>query len=231
MEHKILIVEDDLSIFQVIKERFQQWSIDVVGVDNFKNVMEVFEVEKPHLVILDIQLPAFDGFHWCREIRRNNTVPIIFLSSRDHPMDMVMAIQMGADDFVQKPFNMDVLVAKVQAILRRTYDYSIDVKMPISTWNGLSIDYTRSIISKGTEQQELTKNEQYILRVLLEQVDQIVSRDDLMTRLWDDERFVNDNTLSVNMNRLRTKLENIGLFDVIQTKKGLGYIAITKGDN
>lgn len=231
MEHKILIVEDDLSIFQVIKERFQQWSIDVVGVDNFKNVMEVFEVEKPHLVILDIQLPAFDGFHWCREIRRNNTVPIIFLSSRDHPMDMVMAIQMGADDFVQKPFNMDVLVAKVQAILRRTYDYSIDVKMPISTWNGLSIDYTRSIISKGTEQQELTKNEQYILRVLLEQVDQIVSRDDLMTRLWDDERFVNDNTLSVNMNRLRTKLENIGLFDVIQTKKGLGYIAITKSDN
>jgi OmpR family two-component system bacitracin resistance response regulator BceR len=228
MDLKLLLIEDDHSIFEMIKERFVQWSIDVVRPISFQKVMDTFVYEKPQLVIIDIQLPAFDGFHWCREIRHVSKVPIIFLSSRDHPMDMVMAMQMGADDFVQKPFNMDVLLAKVQATLRRTYDY-LEKKADLTRWNGSTIEYSRSLISYNDQSNELTKNELFILRVLLESVDQIVSRDELMRKLWDDERFVNDNTLSVNVNRLRIKLEEIGLSDVIVTKKGLGYMAITKG--
>lgn len=225
---KIVIIEDDISIFEVIKEHFQSWDIECVGINDFKNVMAEFKANEPLLVLIDIQLPAFDGFHWCREIRRESTIPIIFISSRDHPMDMVMAMQMGADDFVQKPFNMSVLLAKVQALLRRTYAYTEEKTSTLHEWNGMTIDYARSMITYNAKEQELTKNEQYILRILLDNVDEIVSRDQLMTKLWDDERFVNDNTLSVNVNRLRAKLESVGLENAILTKKGLGYIAVTK---
>ena len=190
-------------------------------------VMDVFIDQKPQLVIIDIQLPSYDGFHWCREIRHISKVPIIFLSSRDHPMDMIMAMQMGADDFVQKPFNMDVLLAKVQALLRRTYDYQ-EEKLDVRNWNGAIIDFAKSEVRKLDKSVELTKNELFVLRILLKSVDAIVSREELMRELWDDERFVNDNTLSVNVNRLRLKLEEIGLTDVIVTKKGLGYMAITR---
>lgn len=228
MNAKILLIEDDESIFEMIKERFVQWSFDVIRPVEFPKVMNTFIDEKPQLVIIDIQLPAFDGFHWCREIRHISKVPIIFLSSRDHPMDMIMAMQMGADDFVQKPFNMDVLLAKVQAILRRTYDYQ-EEKMD-GNWNGAVIDFAKSEVKNLENSIQLTKNELFILRVLVKSIDTIVSRDELMRALWDDERFVNDNTLSVNVNRLRVKLEEIGLKDVIVTKKGLGYMAITKGE-
>jgi len=225
---KILLIEDDPSIFEMIQTRFMQWSLQVVGPKNFQKVMDDFIEEKPHLVIIDIQLPAYDGFHWCREIRHISKVPILFLSSRDHPMDMVMSMQMGADDFVQKPFHMEVLLAKVQAILRRTYDY-IEESLDVTRFNGAVIDYARSEIMYNGNLASLTKNELFILRILVEKTNQIVSRDDLMRKLWDDERFVNDNTLSVNVNRLRTKLEDIGLQDVILTKKGLGYIAVIQG--
>lgn len=228
MELKVLLIEDDPSIFEMIQTRFTQWSLQVVGPKNFQKVMDDFIEEKPHLVIIDIQLPAYDGFHWCREIRHISKVPILFLSSRDHPMDMVMSMQMGADDFVQKPFHMEVLLAKVQAILRRTYDY-IEESLDVTRFNGAVIDYARSEIMYHGNLASLTKNELFILRILVEKTNQIVSRDDLMRKLWDDERFVNDNTLSVNVNRLRTKLEDIGLQDVILTKKGLGYIAVTQG--
>lgn len=228
LDIKVLVIEDDQSIFEMIQERFEQWSMKVVRPPNFQKVMDYFTEEKPQLVIVDIQLPAYDGFHWCREIRHISKVPIIFLSSRDHPMDMVMAMNIGADDFVQKPFHMEVLLAKVQAIIRRTYDYG-DEQIDVVRWNGASIDYARSTITFNDLHMELTKNELFILRVLLQQVGKIVSRDDLMRKLWDDERFVNDNTLSVNVNRLRLKLEEIGLRDVILTKKGLGYMAITGG--
>ena len=227
MNAKILLIEDDQSIFEMIKERFIHWSFDVIRPNDFQKVMNTFIDEKPQLVIIDIQLPAFDGFHWCREIRHISKVPIIFLSSRDHPMDMIMAMQMGADDFVQKPFNMDVLLAKVQALLRRTYDYQ-EEKMDVSNWNDAIIDFAKSEVRKLEKSVELTKNELFILRILLQSVDKIVSRDELMRKLWDDERFVNDNTLSVNVNRLRLKLEEIGLKEVIVTKKGLGYMAITR---
>jgi len=228
MEMKVLLIEDDPSIFAMIQERFTQWSLQVVGPNDFQKVMDDFIEVKPHLVLIDIQLPAYDGFHWCREIRHLSNVPILFLSSRDHPMDMVMAMQMGADDFIQKPFHMEVLIAKVQAILRRTYDY-VEEAMDVTRFNGAVLDYARGEIMFKGDLVSLTKNELFILRILLEKANQIVSREDLMRKLWDDERFVNDNTLSVNVNRLRTKLEDIGLQEVIVTKKGLGYIAVTQG--
>ncbi len=227
MAFKLLLIEDDESISKIIQKHFLQWDMQVEVPDDFKNVMNTFHTIQPQLVIIDIQLPAFDGFHWCREIRAISKVPILFLSSRDQPMDMVMAMQMGADDYIQKPFNMDVLLAKVQAILRRTYDYKKE-KIENVLWNGATIDYATSTIMTNNKTIELTKNEQFILRILLEHKDQIVSRDELMRKLWDDERFVNDNTLTVNVNRLRSKLEELSLKDVIVTKKGLGYMAVTK---
>lgn len=224
---KVFIIEDDASIMTLIEERFAQWKFDVVGVMDFANVLQQFQREEPQLVIIDIQLPVYDGFHWCREIRMQSNVPILFLSSRDHPMDMVMAMQLGADDFMQKPFHMDVLVAKVQALLRRTYDYK-EVQTDVERWCGASIQYDRAIVKYEEQQIELTKNELFILKVLVQQAGQIVSRDELMRKLWDDERFVNDNTLTVNVNRLRQRLEEIGLVDVIVTKKGLGYMAVAR---
>lgn len=224
---KVLLIEDDVAIYTLIAERFAQWNIEIVGVNDFKQVMQVFEEEQPLLVLIDIQLPAYDGFHWCREIRAVSNVPILFLSSRDHPMDMVMAMQMGADDFVQKPFHMEVLVAKVQAILRRAYDYQ-ESAATIETWHGAQIYYDRAFVSFHEQQVELTKNELFILKVLVKAKGEIVSRDELMRKLWDDERFVNDNTLTVNVNRLRQRLEEIGLTEVIVTKKGLGYMAVSE---
>jgi len=226
MEMKVLLIEDDQSIFEMIQERFINWEMKIIGPPDFQKVMDYFIEQKPQLVIIDIQLPAFDGFHWCREIRTVSKVPIIFLSSRDHPMDMVMAMQMGADDFIQKPFHMDVLLAKVQAILRRTYDYT-EERTELVRWNNATVDYSKGIVLLGDQSCELTKNELFILRLLLQQLDKVVSREELMRKLWDDERFVNDNTLTVNVNRLRIKLEEIGLNGVIVTKKGLGYMAVT----
>lgn len=229
MNHKILIVEDDPSIFMGLQEKLEQWSFDVVGVDDFQEVMTVFDEQQPQVVILDIQLPVYDGFHWCRQIRQVSNVPIIFLSSRDHPMDMIMAMQMGADDYIQKPFHMDVLLAKVQALLRRVYAYSDEPSEGLE-WNGATIDLKRNIIAKNGLEVELTKNEYFILIALVEEAGKILSRDDLIRRLWDDERFVNDNTLTVNVNRLRQKLSELQLDQYILTKKGLGYLAEIESD-
>lgn len=226
MEMKVFIVEDDPAIFQSLKAGLQKWGLEAVGPENFQDVVTGFIQEKPHLVIMDIQLPVYDGFHWCREIRSISKVPIIFLSSRDHPMDMVMAMQMGADDYVQKPFHSDVLIAKIQAVLRRVYSYGEEVS-DVKEWNGAVIDLKRGLIRRDEKEVELTKNEFFILSVLVEARDEIVSRDDLIRRLWDDERFVNDNTLTVNVTRLRQKLAELDLEEAILTKKGLGYVAVT----
>lgn len=226
MDMTIFIVEDDSAIFNSLKERLGQWSLHVTGPDDFHDVMGTFIREKPHLVMMDIQLPAYDGFHWCREIRAVSKVPIIFLSSRDHPMDMVMAMNMGADDYIQKPFHTDVLLAKIQAVLRRTYAYGEEAS-DVLEWNGAIIDMKRGVIRKDSEEVELTKNEFFILAVLVQSTDEIVSRDELIRKLWDDERFVNDNTLTVNVTRLRQKLAELGLGEAIVTKKGLGYMAVT----
>ena len=224
----IYLIEDDEAIFEQIQLQFQGWNLNVHGPSDFKRIMQDVQKLQPELIIIDIQLPAYDGFHWCREIRHLSNVPIIFLSSRDHPMDMVMAMQLGADDFVQKPFHMEVLLAKVQALLRRTYNYAQQAQ-DTKIWNGAKLDYDRATIEYKGATVELTKNELLILKVLIQHNGQIVSRDDLMRKLWDDERFVNDNTLTVNVNRLRQRLDEVGLVDVIVTKKGLGYMAVEHG--
>ena len=220
---KILIVEDDDKIYELVKEKFEQWSFEVAGVEDFQKVMEVFIAEKPELVILDVNLPVYDGFYWCQQIRTVSKTPIVFLSSREHPMDIVMAMNVGADDYIQKPFNLDVLVAKVQALLRRTYSYG-DTISDVIEWNGAVLDLKKGSLHYNDREIHLTKNEFFILRLLLEERGKIVSREELMRRLWEDEKFVSDNTLSVNITRIRTKLEEIGLNDKIVTKKGQGYL-------
>ena len=221
----LLLIEDDATLFREMNDRLANWSFDVHGITDFEQVFQTFTEVKPDLVIIDIQLPKFDGFHWCRMIRAHSNVPIIFLSSRDHPMDMVMAMQLGADDFVQKPFHFDVLIAKIHALLRRTYNYNT-APVELKTWNGATVDYEKNTVSNDRGSIELTKNELLILKMLIEHTNKIVSREALMNRLWDDERFVSDNTLTVNVNRLRKKLDDIELGCYIVTKVGQGYMAI-----
>lgn len=222
---KLLLIEDDLTLFNEIKDRLTQWSYDVYGIQDFSNVTQELTEIKPDLVIIDIQLPKFDGFHWCRMIRSHSNLPIIFLSSRDHPTDMVMAMQLGADDYIQKPFHFDVLIAKIQAILRRVYNYNTD-HIELKTWCGATIDYERNLVASDAGTIELTKNEIFILKLLIEKKNKIVTREELMNSLWDDKRFISDNTLTVNVNRLRKKLDELGLGSFIETKVGQGYIAI-----
>nr|WP_286183332.1 response regulator transcription factor [Bacillus sp. ISL-55] len=222
---KLLLIEDDASLFNEIRERLTQWSYEVYGVTDFGDVMSDFSKIKPDLVIIDIQLPRFDGFHWCRMIRSHSNVPIIFLSSRDHPTDMVMSMQLGADDFIQKPFHFDVLIAKIQAMLRRAYNYN-STQNQLKTWCRATIDYDKNTVENENGRIELTKNEIFILKLLIEQKNKIVSRDEVMNSLWDDKRFISDNTLTVNVNRLRKKLDELGLGHKIETKVGQGYMAV-----
>lgn len=219
-----MLIEDDSSLFQEIKERLADWDYVVNGIQDFGDIMKDFTNQNPDLVIIDIQLPKFDGFHWCRMIRQHSNVPIIFLSSRDHPTDMVMSMQLGADDYVQKPFHFDVLIAKIQAILRRVYNYNTE-QISLRTWNSATIDYTKNKVSNEQGMIELTKNEMYILRLLIERKNKIVSREEIMQSLWDDERFISDNTLTVNVNRLRKRLDELRLGHFIETKTGQGYQA------
>lgn len=220
----VLLIEDDRTLFQEMQERLSQWSYEVHGVQDFGRVMERFTAVEPQLVIIDIQLPKFDGFHWCRMIREHSNVPIIFLSSRDHPTDMVMSMNLGADDFVQKPFHFEVLIAKIQAILRRVYNYNSDAS-DLQTWFGATVDFERGRVSVNDTSIDLTKNESFILKQLLEKKNKVVTREEIIQKLWEDERFVSDNTLTVNVNRLRRRLNEIGLEQVIETKVGQGYVA------
>ncbi|MBD7970229.1 response regulator transcription factor [Paenibacillus gallinarum] len=226
MEFTIFVVEDDNALFEALKTGLESWAFRVTRPSDFEEVMHSFLDQQPHLVIMDITLPKFDGFHWCREIRSVSEVPIIFLSSRDHPLDMVMALNMGADDFVQKPFHTDVLYAKIQAILRRTYAYG-DSQTDILEWNAALIDLKRGLIRNSDAEADLTKNEFFLLIALVKENNVVISRDDLIRKLWEDEQFVNDNTLTANITRLRQKLEPLGLSDAIVTKKGMGYMAVT----
>jgi two-component system, OmpR family, bacitracin resistance response regulator BceR len=222
---KVLLIEDDVTLYKEIKERLSQWSYQVFGISDFNRVIQEFTDIKPDLVIIDIQLPKYDGFHWCRMIRSHSNVPIIFLSSRDHPSDMVMSMQLGADDFIQKPFHFDVLIAKIHAILRRVYNYNTET-VNLKTWCGATLDYEKNLVANDIGSVELTKNEVFILKLLIEQKNKIVTRDNLINSLWDDKRFISDNTLTVNVNRLRKRLDEIQLGQFIETKVGQGYRAI-----
>ena len=221
---KLLLIEDDTTLFNEIKDRLSQWSYEVYGITDFSKVIQEFTDIKPDLVIIDIQLPKFDGFHWCRMIRSHSNIPIIFLSSRDHPSDIVMAMQLGADDFMQKPFHFDVLIAKIQAILRRVYNYTTD-PIELKSWCGATVDYEKNVVTNEAGLIELTKNEIFILKLLIKKKGKIVSRDELIHSLWDDKRFISDNTLTVNVNRLRKRLDELNLGRFIETKVGQGYMA------
>ncbi len=185
--YRIFIVEDDETIAKTVKNHLESWDYEVACVEKFSEIMQEFATFSPQLVLMDIKLPFFNGYHWCSEIRKISKVPVIFLSSASDNMNIVMAMNMGGDDFIAKPFDLDVLTVKIQAMLN------------------------------------LTKNELRILQTLMENKEKVVSRDELMTRLWEDDSYVDENTLSVNVNRLRKKLESVGLSDFILTKKGLGY--------
>ncbi|MCK1977340.1 response regulator transcription factor [Jeotgalicoccus huakuii] len=220
---KLLIIEDDMVLLDELVKRFNEWDIDAFGIKDFSDVMNDFIEVKPNLVIIDITLPKYDGFYWCRMIRNISSVPIIFLSSRDHPADMVMSMQMGADDYVQKPFNFEVLNAKVLALLRRTYEYKA-TDVSVYKYRNAVFDFKKLKIIMEENEVELTKNESYILSILAQNIDEVVSRNEIIESLWDDSRFISDNTLTVNVNRLRKKLEEIGLDNAIETKTGSGYV-------
>lgn len=219
--HRIFIVEDDAVIADVVERHLSGWDYQVRQCRDFEHVLEAFAAFDPQLVILDISLPFFNGYHWCRSIRQVSKVPILFLSSASDNMNIVMAVQMGGDDFVAKPFDLSVLTAKVQALLRRTYDFG--PAAPLLECGGAVLNLSDASLTVGQARVELTKNEFRILRLLMEHRGEIVSREAIMTCLWESDSFVDDNTLAVNINRLRKKLAGAGLADFIRTRKGAGY--------
>jgi DNA-binding response OmpR family regulator len=224
---KIMIIEDDSKMRGLIGQFLKNWGFSVLQVDDFSMIAEQFSACSPDLILLDINLPDRDGYYWCGRIREMSDVPVIFISSRSQNMDIIMAMNMGGDDYIQKPFSLEVLVAKINAVLRRAGRKKGDETEPdMLTAGGISLNLgTAAFIYEGTEV-SLTKNEFLILYTLMKKPEQIVSRDEIMRALWQDEQFIDDNTLSVNVGRVRKKLESAGLKDRISTKKGLGYMLL-----
>lgn len=220
--YRILIVEDDLGIAMAIKKQIESWDLEARCVEDFRNVLAEFSEYAPHLILMDISLPFFNGYHWCSEIRKVSKVQVIFISSASDNMNIIMAVNMGGDDFLAKPFDQSVLMAKIQAVLRRTYDYGGQVT--VLEHRGAMLNTSDASLTYQGERVELTKNEYRILQALMEQKGKVVSREKLMEKLWEDDSFVDENTLSVNVNRLRKKLAAAGLCDFIATKVGMGYL-------
>lgn len=220
--YRILTIEDDRVIAQAIQKQLTTWGYEAAIAQDFRKVLETFVEFDPQLVLLDISLPFFNGYHWCSEIRKVSKVPIVFLSSHSDNMNIVMAMNMGADDFIAKPFDLNVLIAKIQALLRRTYDFAGNSSL--LEHKGLLLNCSDTSISYEKKRKELTKNEYQILKILMEHPGEIVSREAMMQRLWESDDFIDDNTLTVNVGRLRRKLEMLGLNGYIKTKKGLGYL-------
>ena len=220
--YRILIVEDDMGIAGAIGEQARMWNLDVRVVKNFRRVMEEFTDYGPHLVLLDIGLPFYNGYYWCEEIRRVSRVPVIFISSASDNMNIVMAMNMGGDDFIAKPFDQSVLMAKIQALLRRAYAFA--EASPRLSCRGAVLNTEDHSLEYGGQHITLTRNEYRILLSLMENQGRIVSRERLMERLWETESFIDENTLTVNVNRLRKKLDGAGLPGFITTKFGEGYM-------
>ena len=220
--YRLMIIEDDRGIAEAIEEQARMWELDTRIAQNFRNIVAEFAEYEPHMILLDISLPFFNGYHWCSEIRKVSKVPIIFISSAADNMNIVMAMNMGADDFIAKPFNQDVLMAKVRAMLRRTYDFGSSV--PILEHRGAMLNTGEGTLTYKEEKIPLTKNEYRILLTLMENKGKTVSRERLMERLWETDCFVDENTLTVNVNRLRKKLNAAGLSEFISTKFSVGYL-------
>lgn len=220
--HKIFIIEDDEVMASVMKKQIESWGNKVNCAKDFQNIVLEFTKFDPHLVLVDIMLPFYNGYHWCSEIRKISNVPIVFISSAADNMNIIMAINMGGDDFIAKPFDLSVLTAKVQAILRRTYDMA--GKIPVLEHRGAILNLNDTTLIYNGIKIDLTRNDFRILQTLMENKGKIVSRDTLMTRLWEIDSYVETNTLTVNITRLRKKLDAAGLIDFIQTKIGIGYI-------
>lgn len=219
--YKIFLVEDDETIAKMVKNHLEKWDYEVRIAQKFDRIMAEFADYEPQLVLMDIGLPFYNGYHWCTQIRKVSNVPVVFLSSAADNMNIVMAVTMGADDFIAKPFDMQVLTVKIQAILRRSYDFAGNSS--VLEHKGAMLNISEAELSYEGESLELTKNELKILQTLFENKASIVTRDTLMTKLWESDTYVDENTLSVNVNRLRKKLASIGLSDFIITKKGIGY--------
>ena len=216
--YRIMIIEDD----QAMEKQIRSWGNECLCVRDFQNILPVFVEYDPHMVLMDIMLPFFNGYHWCSEIRRISNVPVVFISSASDNMNIVMAMNMGGDDFIPKPVDLQVMTAKIQAVLRRTYDMA--GKVPVLEHRGAVLNLNSAALTYQGERKELTKNEFRILQTLMENKGKVVSRDTLMTRLWQMDSYVEENTLTVNVTRLRKKLEGAGLADFIVTKVGRGYL-------
>ncbi|MHC9532328.1 response regulator transcription factor [Dellaglioa sp. BT-FLS60] len=219
----IMIVEDDKTIADITADSLAKWRFEPILIDDFSQIDVEFIEKKPHLILLDINLPEFDGFYWCQKIRETSNVPIIFISSRNTNMDMVMAMNMGGDDFVNKPYSMEVLVAKISALLRRTYNYA-EMGPEALEHNGLFLNLQNGSAKYNDDTIDLSKNEYQLLQYMMRQTGKVISREKLLRELWEDEHFVDDNTLTVNINRLRKKIAHAGLPDFIETRVGQGYI-------
>ncbi len=219
--YKILIIEDDAVIARAIQKHIGTWGCDALCATDFADVMPLFVSYTPHLVLLDITLPFYNGYHWCSEIRKVSKVPIIFISSASDNMNIVMAVNMGGDDFIAKPFDLSVLTAKVQAMLRRTYDFAGQTEL--LEHRGAILNQDECSLTYRDIKLELTKNDYKILKILMENKGRVVSREAIMARLWETDSYIDENTLTVNIARLRRKLETAGLAGFIATQKGIGY--------
>ena len=220
--YRLLIIEDDRGIAEAIRTQAEMWEMQVQCVENFRNVLPEFTTFDPHIILLDISLPFFNGYHWCSEIRKVSKVPIIFISSAADNMNMIMAMNLGADDFIAKPFDQSVLMAKLQAMLRRTYDFAAAV--PVLEHRGALLHTGDNTLTYKNEKISLSKNEFRILRILMENKGKIVSREKLIELLWETDSFIDENTLTVNVGRLRKRLDAAGLENFITTKFGVGYL-------
>ncbi|EQK38623.1 MULTISPECIES: response regulator transcription factor [Paraclostridium] len=219
--NKLMIIEDSQIIREELKSLLTRYGYNVIACENFENILEDIEKERPELILLDINLPVYDGFHICREVRKTLNIPIIIVTSRDSEIDELMSMNLGADDFITKPYNTQILLARISAVLKRTYT---DVSSDVLVYKDLSLDLSKGTITAFGQSVELSKNEIKILAHLMKNKEKIVSRDDLMNYMWNSDVYIDDNTLSVNMTRIRKKLEELDLKDYIETRRGLGYI-------
>lgn len=220
-QYRILIVEDDETIAKMEKEYLEKWEYNVFCVSDFKNILNDVSEQKPDLILMDVQLPYYNGFYWCSEIRKFSKVPIMFVSSKNDEMNIVMAMDMGGDEFIEKPFSLPVLTAKINALLRRSYSFKGQINM--LEHKNVRLNLLNAIVFYGEQQVELTKNEFKILQILMENAGEMVTREQIMQQLWEDDSFIDDNTLTVNVTRIRKKLRSIGVEEFIMTKKGIGY--------